>query len=85
MAEKPDGDEISMGDMTRKLAEEREPEQEGTGTVAWSPSGGTGASQNEDGSSQPPDAAMAQQAHQPAQGSDGGHATDEPGGDTADS
>lgn len=69
-----DDDELSMGEMTRKLAEEREPMQEGSSTIAWTPGGGAGMSQNDAPSTQAPDSAMAQQGHQPAQGTEGGHA-----------
>lgn len=67
-------EELSMAEMTRKLAEEREPVQAGSGTTAWSADGSSGGSQNESSSDQPPDGRMAQQFHQPAQGTDGGNA-----------
>lgn len=67
-------DEISMAEMTKKLASEQPPVQEGSGTIAWSPDGGIGMTQNEDVSGQPTDGNMAQQVHQPAQGTDGGQA-----------
>lgn len=76
--------EVSMGELTRKLADEREPVQEGSGTLAWDADGGTGASQQQDRSGQAPDSAMAQQFHQPRQGSEGGHATDDGGAETPD-
>lgn len=67
-------DELSMAEMTRKLADEREPVQDGSGTIPSSQGGNTGGSQNEPSSDQPSDARMAQQVHQPAQGNDGGNA-----------
>lgn len=67
-------EELSMAEMTRKMADEREPVQEGSGTIAWSPSGTSGGSQNQQSSDQPSDARIAQQFHQPAQGTDGGNA-----------
>lgn len=66
-------EELSMADMTRKMADEREPVQEGSGTIP-SATGTTGGSQNESSSDQPSDGRMAQQGHQPAQGTDGGNA-----------
>lgn len=72
----PQDAEISMGDMTRKLATEQPPVQEGSGTIPSSVGsrGGNGMSANDSVSGQPLDARMAQQFHQPAQGTEGGHA-----------
>lgn len=67
--------DVSMADMTRQMASQQDPVQEGSGTIAWQDGDGAdGASQNESTSGQTPDSRMSQQFHQPAQGTDGGHA-----------
>lgn len=73
-----------MGEMTRKLQSRREPVQEGSGTLPSAAGGGTGSSQNDDGTGQPLDGSMAQQGHQPAQGTEGGHVEEPNAGAAAD-
>ncbi|MCW2922296.1 MAG: hypothetical protein JWL76_2170 [Thermoleophilia bacterium] len=65
-----------MTDMTRKLAREQPATQPGSGTIAWRPGSQSahGMSQNQALTEQPLDSRMSQQFHQPAQGTDGGHA-----------